>query len=435
MKGDMRLLKDMPSLALAAGATIVGTGATPEGIDQNPAYYEYTFDTSWHTASQPLDAWFASYSSRRYGNSKNADAAAAWKILSTAVYNSQAGGWHDDTGVEWNGLAAPKAAKGINTSEVHTAWGLLVKSGLDATALETFNYDVVNTGREVLAQLITVMELKLVAAVTKADKAQATAIAKTLMDAYKDIDELVSCDYGFLLGPWIKQSKYWTNNSDGATDGYYEWQARSQVSTWWPVAPSARKLPVTFTKLPVLDNYANKHWNGLIRDFYAKRVQCYVDQFTIDLPVTKPPAPTPGSCKISAKGVKGAYLHNYPKSLPGSDGTHMPKGGKWPYDTKSLSAAEAWCCKHADCGGVTEQPAGKYEVRAGSVATHDPAAVVSYIKATGHTGLNRVNLTKCVTTAELDFTQGTTTKYSETPTREKTLSLSATLIAKYAKFL
>ena len=85
MKGDMRMLEVMPSDALAAGATIVGTGATPEGIDQNPAYYEYTFDTAWHATAQPLDGWFARYASRRYGNTANADAAAAWKILSTAV--------------------------------------------------------------------------------------------------------------------------------------------------------------------------------------------------------------------------------------------------------------------------------------------------------------------------------------------------------------
>ena len=28
---------------------------------------------------------------------------------------------------------------------------------------------------------------------------------------------------------------------------------------------------------------ANKHWNGLIRDFYKPRVQCYVDQASLDL--------------------------------------------------------------------------------------------------------------------------------------------------------
>jgi hypothetical protein len=41
MKGDMRMLRDLPGAALSANASIVGTGATPEGIDQNPIYYEY----------------------------------------------------------------------------------------------------------------------------------------------------------------------------------------------------------------------------------------------------------------------------------------------------------------------------------------------------------------------------------------------------------
>jgi hypothetical protein len=55
-----------------------------------------------------------------------------------------------------------------------------------------------------------------------------------------------------------------------------------------------------------------------------------------------------------------AYLAGYPHSLPGSDGVHPP--AKWPYATTSLAAAEAWCCKHGDCGGVTHQN-GQYEVR------------------------------------------------------------------------
>jgi alpha-N-acetylglucosaminidase len=41
LKGDMRMLEGMPSDAIAAGSSIVGTGATPEGINQNPAYYEH----------------------------------------------------------------------------------------------------------------------------------------------------------------------------------------------------------------------------------------------------------------------------------------------------------------------------------------------------------------------------------------------------------
>jgi hypothetical protein len=76
--------------------------------------------------------------------------------LRTTVYNyagcGSFGGYHDD-------IRAP--------SNVSKAWALLVKTGdaVDPTAYQTLNYDIVNTGREVLAQLITaVFEASLTAA-------------------------------------------------------------------------------------------------------------------------------------------------------------------------------------------------------------------------------------------------------------------------------
>lgn len=48
MKGDLRLLEGFPRDAIAAKASIIGTGATPEGIDQNPMYYEYVPPSPQH---------------------------------------------------------------------------------------------------------------------------------------------------------------------------------------------------------------------------------------------------------------------------------------------------------------------------------------------------------------------------------------------------
>ena len=31
------------------------------GFTQNPAYYEYTYDTAWHKDAQPLEDWFKWY--------------------------------------------------------------------------------------------------------------------------------------------------------------------------------------------------------------------------------------------------------------------------------------------------------------------------------------------------------------------------------------
>ena len=167
LKGDMRMLEAMPRDALAAGASIVGVGATPEGINQNPPYYEYTFDAAWHTSPQPLPSWFETYAARRYGSvapaPANPDAAAAWATLSEAVYTHQAGGWHDGTAVEWNpAAAAPKVFHGpdaIDVPGVFKAWGLLVSAGkgIDPEAVATFNYDLIDVGREALAQVISVL--------------------------------------------------------------------------------------------------------------------------------------------------------------------------------------------------------------------------------------------------------------------------------------
>lgn len=96
LKGDMRMLQHMPSDALAAGASIIGTGATPEGIDQNPPYYEYAYDTAWHAEPQPLEQWFAEYPVRRYGflggcegKAGCDEATTAWGILLDQVYHSE----------------------------------------------------------------------------------------------------------------------------------------------------------------------------------------------------------------------------------------------------------------------------------------------------------------------------------------------------------
>jgi hypothetical protein len=44
MKGDMRLLSGFPGDATAAGASISGVGATPEGIDQVQGIESHTHD-------------------------------------------------------------------------------------------------------------------------------------------------------------------------------------------------------------------------------------------------------------------------------------------------------------------------------------------------------------------------------------------------------
>ena len=269
LKGDMRKVSVMPSAALAAKSSVVGVGATPEGIDQNPPYYEYTFDQAWHAEGQDLSVFWKAYGARRYASlaQTSKDVTAAWEALGTAVYTSQAGGWHDNSGVQWKvpgvdgrgSIDASGSSSGINVTAVHGAWAQLVAAGVAGAvdaALATFNYDVVDLGREVLAQIISLLAANLTSAVGRGERAAAEGVAKTLLEAYDDLDDLVACDQGFLVGRWIEKAKKWANESD-AREEYYEWQARSQVSTWTPIAPEKAAAYIT-GQYYGLDGYANK---------------------------------------------------------------------------------------------------------------------------------------------------------------------------------
>jgi hypothetical protein len=76
-----------------------------------------------------------------------------------------------------------------------------------------------------------------------------------------------------------------------------------------------------------------------------------------------------------APALAGVFLAGYPESL-GCDPWLSEKGahpgrfgcdGRWPYNRSDLTSAQAWCCAHDDCGGVTLQY-GLYEARSGGTA-------------------------------------------------------------------
>ena len=78
-------------------------------------------------------------------------------------------------------------------------------------------------------------------------------------------------------------------------------------------------------------------------------------------PTTIAPPPPLGPCDWGDE-VKGSYLAN---TVPSA-------GGQFPYDDTKLEAAQAWCCQHDDCGGVTLQDS-TYQVRATTQPIHDCA--------------------------------------------------------------
>jgi alpha-N-acetylglucosaminidase len=76
-------------------------------------------------------------------------------------------------------------------------------------------------------------------------------IANQLFD---DVDALLNTHTAFMLGPWIEDARAWGTTKE--EKDYYERQARTILSIWGG---------------PILNDYANRMWGGLVKDYYAKR--------------------------------------------------------------------------------------------------------------------------------------------------------------------
>jgi hypothetical protein len=100
-------------------------------------------------------------------------------------------------------------------------------------------------------------------------------------DVLSDIDKLVATDTAFLLGPFLEsarrlgrpQNDCFSNILEDSDCGhFYEWNARTQITTWNPTRKDSDVIPGG----PI--DYASKHWSGLIRDYYVPRATLLMKQ-------------------------------------------------------------------------------------------------------------------------------------------------------------
>jgi alpha-N-acetylglucosaminidase len=78
---------DLPALAANASlladpkaGRVVGIGAFPEAIEQNPVVYDVAFEMGWGHSAPELQAWMRTYVTARYGADVPA-AQSAWARL------------------------------------------------------------------------------------------------------------------------------------------------------------------------------------------------------------------------------------------------------------------------------------------------------------------------------------------------------------------
>ena len=286
-------------------SSLIGVGLTPEGFNNNELVYEMALDAPWQTTAIDPLTWTRVFVTRRYGLGLPGMANGtdfimeAWTAILPVAYNN----------TDFSIQSVPKSIIEL----VPATEGLVNRTGRHGTKLPYANLDLVTSCNNLLAaafnapSMINIPEYQYDMVVCTrqvllnvaeeiyeqvsltspwpcldefADISQmltewqkttnATGMSELgdqLLDILDDNDRVMAVNHNMLLSTWIGNARKWSD--DPATQDFYEYQARNQITAWGPAPNSSATWE--------LDRYATKQWAGLIGGFYHDSWAILVD--------------------------------------------------------------------------------------------------------------------------------------------------------------
>ena len=261
-----------------SNGTLVGVGATPEGIETNSMLYDLLFELPWLSSVPSPDAWLADYTVARYGVNDN-NAKAAWENLRTTVYNNanqNQQGCREPVFCARPNLSGNGASSWANASYnwdktkiIEAAYKLLATSASGAN----YSYDAVDFARQALTDYAHTLQMDMAKQAATGERfAQQAEAFLALMD---DIDALLGTVSDFRMGKWAGAARDIATESGNDILNGGTWAASASDANW--LEANARMLVTTWgnshaaTNSGGLRDYGNREWQGLISDYYKPR--------------------------------------------------------------------------------------------------------------------------------------------------------------------
>lgn len=254
-----------------AGANVVGTGLFPEGIEQNPVYYNLTFDIGTRREPVNLNSWLDDYVRRRYGSDSTA-AREGWRLLEQSCYRKNHG-YEEESGsiiccrpAMHPKHAAPNDTLGVryDNSTLIRALRLLLADKKTLAASDGYQFDVCDLTRQILSNRALELHGQITALCKKRDLPAAEQKIAEFLALLADVDTLVSHRSELTLARWINDAHRLA--TDPAEKKYYDKCARTLITLWGDIRRD-----------PALHEYAWREWGGLIREYYLPRWKMFYD--------------------------------------------------------------------------------------------------------------------------------------------------------------
>ncbi|MDL2223106.1 alpha-N-acetylglucosaminidase [Bacteroidales bacterium OttesenSCG-928-M11] len=246
--------------------TMLGVGATMEGMENNPMLYESLFELPWRQTKADAEEWIKGYTKFRYGNTTE-EVEQAWVKLLNSVYACSG----SQQGVSESVICARPAlvvnsASTWSTSKIY--WdtndvmeaAALLLSQSDVLTGKNYEYDVVDVVRQTLSDYSSILLTRINAARTAKNTDRFNALCDRFLNVILDQDELLSTVPDFMLGTAISRAR--GKGDTDAEKNLYEKNMRLLVTTWGPEASANGGG---------LKDYSNREWAGLMKDYYYPR--------------------------------------------------------------------------------------------------------------------------------------------------------------------
>ena len=250
-----------------------GIGFTMEGSENNPIMFELMSELPWRQGQVKKEDWVKAYVKARYGADHPA-VQQAWQILANSIYNCPVGnnqqGPHESifcgrpTLNNFQASSWSKMRNYYDPDDTRKAAQLMASVATEYKGNNNFEYDLVDIVRQALADQARIQYHRVIAAYKAFSRKQFDKEAKRFMDMLHLQDRLLGTRSEFRLGHWIEAARQCGSNSEESN--LYEWNARVQITTWGNR---------TCADEGGLRDYAHKEWQGLLKDFYAKRWEAY----------------------------------------------------------------------------------------------------------------------------------------------------------------
>lgn len=282
-RGNMnKMLTEAFETVVSPEHTAVGIGMIPEGIEMDEILFDIFADLA--VCERPLnpDEWLKERLKIRYGLCGEYTFA-AFKLLRDEIYLTDSECVPMDSGLctrpalRVSGVTVcPDYQFVYDSADIEKVFRLLMKDYAVMPKSETYELDILDIARQVLAYRAWGPVEEIGAAFEKSNETELEANAAELMRIYSLQENLLCCNSHTMLGPWLKAAR--ESGDTAAEKAYFEFLART-VITLWGDRDGADELR----------DYAARDWSGMLEDFYRPRWEAYINILRRSLVTGNPP--------------------------------------------------------------------------------------------------------------------------------------------------